>query len=673
MLQPFAGLRRAICRMGHAGTGPPRGMTLDIVMKIVLKLSVTASVLALCSTGVSAQSEALPESEEADAQTIIVTANRTQRAISQVGESVTVIGQEEIVKRQPTEVLDMLRTVPGVTFHRSGGIGTSSGVSIRGAQSDQTVVLIDGVKLNDPASPGGGFNFGPLMTGNIAGIEVVRGSQSVLYGSQAIGGVVNLITREPTQDVGVFARAEYGERDTIDLIGNLSGKFGRLSASIGGNYFKTDGISAFSEARGGTEPDGFESIGVNGKLDIALSENVSIDLRGFYADSETDVDGFGATGLQDTLEVSFDANFVGYAGINANFLDGRFRNRIGIAYTDIDRRSVDFTGGGNTETFAANGQNLRYEYQGVLDAAEIAQLVFGVEREESEYLSSSFGGPAAGAEVWINSLYGQLNLSPIEGLSLTGGLRYDDHETFGGNTTLALSGAYSPDGGNTVLRGSFSEGFKAPALFQLFSDFGNPALDPEESQSWDVGITHSFLDGKAQIGATYFERDAENLITFVGCFENPLPPCQVANPPFGTYDNIALASAEGWELQLALRPADDLDVAINYTNIDSRNDITGNRQRRVADETISLVADYRHKTGLALGVTVFAAGDSFENASNTNRLDGYVVTDIRASYGISEGLEIFGRIENLFDAQYETAFLYGQPGRAVFGGLRYRM
>ena len=346
-------------------------------MKTAFYLSVAASAVALCSTGAFAQGVDLPEDEEVISETIVVTANRTERAISQVGESVTLVEEEEIVNRQPSEVLDILRTVPGVTFNRNGGIGTNTGVSIRGAESDQTVVLIDGVKLNDPSSTGGGFNFGPALTGNIARVEVVRGSQSVLYGSQAIGGVVNLIPREPTEDLGVFARAEYGERDTAELVGNVSGKFGPVGLSVGGNYYRTDGISAFSEARGGTEPDGFESLGANAKLDIALGENFSIDLRGFYADSEVEIDGFTATGLGDTNEVSYREDLVGYAGINANFLDGRLRNRLGIAYTRIDRSNFSFDT--DSETFDAFGENVRYEYQGVFDAAEIAELVFGAE------------------------------------------------------------------------------------------------------------------------------------------------------------------------------------------------------------------------------------------------------------------------------------------------------
>lgn len=627
-------------------------------MKTALYLSVAASAVALCSTGAFAQSVDRPEDEELGSETIVVTANRTERAISQVGESVTVVEEEEIVNRQPSDVLDVLRTVPGVTFNRNGGIGTNAGVSIRGAESDQTVVLIDGVKLNDPASPGGGFNFGPLLLGNIARVEVVRGSQSVLYGSQAIGGVVNLITREPTEELGMFARAEYGARDTAELTGNVSGRFGPVAASIGASYLHTDGISAFSEARGGAERDGFESLGVNGKIDIALSENLSIDLRGFYADGEVGIDGFPAPDyvFADVDEVSYRNDFVGYAGLNADFLDGRFRNRLGFAYTNIDRRNFNFDT--DTETFDANGENRRYEYQGVFDAAEFVELVFGAEREKSDFRSGTDE-----ADVWINSVYGQVNLSPVTGLSLTGGVRYDDHETFGDATTFAASGAYTPNSGDTVVRASYGEGFKAPSLYQIYSTYGNPALLPEESESWDVGITHSFLDRRAQIGVTYFERDSTNLIGFVS----------TATPPFGFYDNTELASAKGWEFGLAVRPVDGFDVALNYTNIDAIDETTGNKLARRAEDKADLVVDYRMSNGIGIGATVLVVGDSFDNASNTRQLDGYVVADLRASYGVTEQLEIFGRVENLFDEEYETVYRYGQPGRAVFGGVRFRM
>ncbi|MEE4538117.1 MAG: TonB-dependent receptor [Erythrobacter sp.] len=630
-----------------------------------------ASLFALSAPPLLAQDIDRFGGDNSNTEEIVVTANRVQRTLSQVGESVTIIDEEEIVNRQASDALDLLRTVPGVTFNRNGGIGTSAGVSIRGADSDQTAVLVDGIKLNDPASIGGGFNFGPLLVGNIARVEVVRGAQSVLYGSQAIGGVVNLITREPTEELGIFARAEYGERDTAEFVGNISGRIGPIAASVGGTYLRTDGISTFSEARGGLEPDGFESVSVNGKVGITLAANIALDLRAFYADGETEIDGFTATGFGDTDVVSDREDFVGYAGINASLLDGRFRNRLGFAYTNIDRQDFDNTT--RAETFDANGENRRFEYQGVFDTGPFAQLVFGAEREVSQFRTSNFGAPATSADVWINSVYGQANVTPLAGLSLSGGIRYDDHETFGDATTFSASGVYSPNDGATVLRASYGEGFKAPALFQLFSDFGNTDLAPEEAETWDIGVTQTLLDDRAQASVTYFERDATNQIVFVSCEGSALAPCLVESPPFGTYDNIASASADGWEFSLDLRPVDGFDVSFNYSIIDAFDDGSGDRLPRRAGETFSLVADYRIANGIGIGATVLVVGDSFDDRANNRPLDGYVVADLRASYGITEAIELFGRIENVSDEEYETVFLFGQPGRAVFGGVRYRM
>ena len=643
-------------------------------MKLSLLLSAAAGSLGALSPGlVFAQSIDLPEETAERADSIVVTANRTERDLSRVGESVTVVGLEEIVERQPTEVLDVLRTVPGLTLVRNGGIGTTASVSIRGAESDQTVVLVDGVKLNDPASPGGGFNFGSLLTGNIARIEVVRGPQSVLYGSQAIGGVVNLITREPTEDPSAFVRAEYGSRDTAHLVGNVSGRSGPVAMSAGATYLRTDGISVFSEERGGVEADGFESFGANGKMDIFLAENIALDLRAFYTDSEVELDGFAPPtyAFGDTDEFSKRTDFVGYAGLNAEFLDGRFRNRLGFAYTNIDRRNLDPDGGVDVETFDANGENRRYEYQGVLEATDQAELVFGAEHEEAEFRSASYGGAPDEASVWTNSLYGQLNVVPATGLSLTGGVRYDDHELFGDEITFAASGAYTPNGGATVLRASYGEGFKAPSLYQLYSDYGNEALRPEEAESWDIGVTQRFFGGRAEVGATYFERDSTNLIDFVSCFGSSDPGC--AERPNGYYDNIDLASAHGLEFGLALRPVDGFNLSASYTWLETEDEATGNDLARRAGEKFSLVADYETDFGFGLGATVLVVGDSFDNASNTRRLDGYTVADIRASYAINEAVEVFGRMENVFDEEFETAFRYGQPGRSVFGGVRLRM
>ena len=615
-------------------------------------------------------SPAIAHADKSDDATIIVAANRDETPLSQVGQSVTIITADDIKRRQAVAVVDLLRTVPGVTFTRNGGIGTSTSVNIRGADSDQTVALIDGVKINDPSSPGSGFNFGNLLTGNISRIEVVRGSQSVLWGSQAIGGVINIISREPTDDLTFNANAEYGWRDTGQIIGNVSGKFGPVSASVGAGYLRSDSLSAFNEARGATERDGYKNYGANAKFNIALSDAISVDLRGWYSNGKVGIDGFAPPtfAFGDTRETAETEELVGYAGLNAAFLDGRFRNRIAYAYTDTTRENLDVSGATPVQTFDAKGKNERLEYQGNFEIATGYGLTFGAETEKSSFRTASFGGPVSRADARINSFYGQLSATPVDGLTLTAGARRDDHDTFGGKTTFAANGVFSPNSGATTVRGSYGEGFKTPSLFQLFSDFGNTTLRPESSKGWDAGITQKLLDGAIEVGATWFHRNASNQIVFISC-ATPLTGICVGRP-FGTYDNVARARAKGLEFGLTLKPVEALTVQANYSWIDAENRANGLKLARRPSQSVNASVDYRWAFGLETGATVTHVGDSFDNASNTRRLDGYVLVDLRASYPITQAVSLYGRIENLFNEEYETIFRYGTPRRAAYAGVR---
>jgi vitamin B12 transporter len=600
--------------------------------------------------------------------TIVVTASRAPQPLARVGQAVSVLDAAELTRRQAASVSELLRTVPGVLVTRNGGPGGTASAFIRGAESGQTVALIDGVKLNDPASPGGGFNFGNLLVGNIERIEVLRGSQSVLWGSQAIGGVVNMITRAPTDDLSVNVRGEYGWRDTGQIVGNVAGRVGALSASVGAGWFRTDGISAFSEARGGVERDGYENLGANANFNLALSDAVSVDARGWFSDGTNDQDGFAPPtfAFGDTLETTDTREIVGYAGLNVALLDGRFRNRLGFALTDTRRRNDDQ----GFETFAGDGRNERIEYQGVFDIADGWQATGGLERETSRYSTVSFGGPETVGRAQIDSVYGQLVATPLAGLTLTGGLRQDEHDRFGGATTLGASGVYALATG-TTLRASYAEGFKAPSLFQLQSDFGNQSLRPERAQGWDAGVSQT-LGGAGEVSATYYRRDSRDLIDFVSC------PAQVGicvNRPFGTYDNVARARAQGLELSMLLRPVEAVRVQANYSWTDARNRSEGSanfdkRLARRAEHSMSALLDVDATSRLSLGGTLTHVGASFEDAANTQRLAGYVLADVRASYLIFGSVSVYGRIENLFDERFETALRFGQPGRAGFVGVR---
>lgn len=631
-------------------------------------------VVAVGSAG-SARAQAIARADD-PAPVIVVTANRTAQPIERIGHSVTVIDAAELERRQTQTVADLLRTVPGVSIARNGGVGTSTSVFIRGAESDQTVALIDGVKLNDPSSPGGGFNFGNLLTGNIERIEVLRGPSSVLWGSQAIGGVVNMITRQPTDMLRVNLRGEYGFRNTGQLVGNIAGKAGPLSASAGAGWFRTDGISAFSEARGGVEKDRYENFGANANLNLSLSDWLSIDARGWYSDGRVNIDGFPppSFALGDVNEESRTRELVGYTGINAAFFEGRFRNRLGFAYTDTRRRNVSLTGV-PTETFAGNGRNERLEYQGIFDFAEGWQATGGLERETSRFSSSSFGAPATIGRAQIDSVYGQLVATPLTGLTLTGGVRHDDHNRFGGATTFGASGVFSAGRAGTTFRASYAEGFKAPSLFQLQSNFGNQLLRPERSKGWDAGVTQALVGNTLRASATYFSRDSTDLIVFISC---PLPRTGICmGRPSGTYDNVARAKAEGVEIGLTLQPVAALRVQANYTYTNATNRSPGNanfgRQLvRRPQQSLTALIHYRWPLGLETGATLTHVGRSFDNAANTTRIQGYVLADLRASFPVTERIDVYGRIENLFDERYETIIRFGTPGRAAYGGVRLR-
>jgi vitamin B12 transporter len=309
------------------------------------------------------------------------------------------------------------------------------------------------------------------------------------------------------------------------------------------------------------------------------------------------------------------------------------------------------------------GEIDRFEYAGSFNIADAATFIFGAENERS-FASSFF--PAGGgsgpdvAQYSVTSGYGQWVVKPLSGLTLTGGVRYDDYSKFGGQTTFGANFAYSPNGDDTILRGTYAEGFRAPSLTEALPPFGNPALKPETAKSFDVGIEQHFLGDKVTASATYFRRKSNDTIAFsFDSFQS---------------ENIARTRAEGIELVLSVRPTDSFSVNAHYSVTDTANRSAGtdfgNRLARRPKDTASLSADWKTASGLALGSTLTITGDSFNDAANTVRLDGYVLAGLRASYPVTDQFELFGRVENLFGEQYETVSGYGNYGRGGTVGVR---
>jgi len=307
----------------------------------------------------------------------------------------------------------------------------------------------------------------------------------------------------------------------------------------------------------------------------------------------------------------------------------------------------------------------------VLDLSAVARATFGAEHERSHFTTSSYGGEPVTGHQTITSGYGQLTLTPVAGLTATGGIRYDDHSEYGGHTSGSASLAYTPNAGQTLLRASYTTGFKAPSLYQLLGDYGNATLRPETSRGWDAGVTQKLLDGVVEASATYYHRTSRNLIEFVGCADDT-GIC--FNRPYGTYDNVAKARAQGVELGLTARPTDALTLSANYTYLDatdrSPGATHGDQLARRPKNSVNGNADYQWGFGLRTGVTVTYASARYDTAGEVNRLGGYTLVDLRAAYPVGKHLEVYGRIQNLGDRHYETAYGYGQPGRAAYAGVR---
>ena len=648
----------------------------DNPMKTVL----LATTAAICGLSTAAFAQTAAPVAIASVGELVVTANRNPQAAERVGQSVSVFDHEAIRAAQTVDVSTLLASMPGVSFSRNGGVGGSTSVRIRGAEADQTVVIIDGVKLNDPSTTGGGYNFSNLLAGDIGRIEVLRGAQSTLWGSQAIGGVVNIITREADGPFEVDAAAEGGSMGTTYFRAGAGGKTERLAWRLAAGRYDTDGVSSY---RLGQEKDGYENTGVSGRALFTATENLSFDLRGVYSKGRNGFDGFPPPtySFGDTRETGETEEFVGYGAVNFNLFDGALTNRLAYAYTRTDRQNTN-PDQAVTTTFDARGENKRWEYQGVWTINDAWTATFGGETEDASMRSASPSAfapnpPAIRAKAGIDGIYAQVQGEVLTGLTLTAGLRRDSHDTFGDATLGQLAAAWSLNDGNTVLRASFGQGFKAPTLYQLYSEYGNQALEAEEADGWDAGIEQRFA-GRFLVRATWFNRETDNQIDYFSCTATTTDPMCVVNGVrrFGYYANTAQTKAHGVELE-GSADLGPLEVSANYTWTDTENDSPGNANRgkqlaRRPEHQANVQATYTWENRASLGGSIRYVGASFDNAANSYVLQAHTLLDLRASYPVNETFELYGRVENAFDDDYETTRNYGSPGRGVYAGVRAR-
>ena len=647
----------------------------------VIGLAVPGALLAQSLPPTQAPSPDVAGAAAATAvEAVVVTPNRSPTPIDQVGQSVTLLTLPQIRADQETTIADLIARTPGVTFSRSGGPGEVTSIFIRGAESDQTLVLIDGVRANDPSDPGVGFDFSTLLTGDVARIEVLRGPQSTLYGSEAIGGVVNVVTQEPTRPLQGELQAEGGTYGTAYARAAIGGKEDRFSWRLAAYSDSTDGIPTFDRYLGGREDRGFHTQGESGRLLVDITPAVQFDERFYYVHARNEFDGFDTpTGnFGDDLEFGRSQQFIDYSGFNITTLDGRLKNRVAFEYNDISRVNEDPQQIGTKYTFLDTGQTSTFEYEGTYALARHWNVVFGAQAEHSiiDTVSPPFNPVTLHADQDIDGGYAQLTGEPVSGLTLTGGVRVDAHTTFGPHATGQASAAWRLNDGNTILRASFGQGYKAPSLYQLYSEYGNVSLRPETATGWDTGIEQHFLDSHVILQATWFGLASTDLIEFVECVGVATPECLAHQIAGGYYDNVDKALSRGVELQAEVKPTAALDLTANYTFDDAEDrspgsPTYGDQLARRPRNLANLQASYVWPCKLTTTVAVRHASHSYDDAPNTILLKGYYLLDLRASYPLRHNVELYARVENATNTRYETVFEYGTLGRAAYAGVRF--
>jgi len=612
---------------------------------------------------------------------IVVTATKTETPYYELGSSVTVINSDDISKKQLTTVVDVLREAPGLSIMQQGGPGKVASVFMRGANSNHTLVICDGVVLNDASSPSNAFDFSRLNTNDIDKIEIVRGPQSTLYGSDAIAGVINIITKHGSGFPQYYISSEGGSNNYYR--GNLSllGSSNKFNYSFQYNRNTTGGISAADSRYGNNEKDAYANTSFTSNIGYDFSPDAKLSLIYKYSKANSGLDQDGKYG--DDPNYNYNAEDQIFAGkFDLSMLNGIWQTQFNASFSKSFNHSLDLPDAVRPNTYADSYykyERVKYAWQNNLRLIQDNTLILGIETQSdtvnSSYFSTSDYGPYNSIfpvkSIRTTSVYMQDQVSLSNSFFATAGIRYDKNQMFGGVTTFRIAPAYLVSSTNTKIKMSYGTGFKAPSLFYLFDPmFGNQNLQPEKSKGWDAGIEQYIDNGNIVFGATYFNLKFEDMFGYDSNYREI---------------NIAKASSYGLELTASLLNYRNFSINTSYTYTktnDDYNDGSGDYNQpllRRPENQFSFNLNYRFNYKLNTNFQLNYVGSrwdkDFTDEYNPVRvkLSDYMLINIAASYKLFSYVELTARIENLLDKHYEEILYYGTLGRAFYAGVNFTL
>jgi vitamin B12 transporter len=631
-----------------------------------LRLVTLASAITLPSVALS---QDLTDTTKEAKQVVVVTGTMLESELENSGSSVSVLTNQDLKDGQYRNALNAIKQVPGVDVVQSGGNGGNAGVFLRGGNSEHTLVLLDGIELNNPATANRSFNLANLTLENIERIEVVRGPQSTVYGSDAMGGVINLISKKASKGVKANVSSEAGSYNSFTQLGNVSYGGDKFDVSTGITRQDIGGISSADARYGNKEQDDYQNTSFSNRIRFEPLKGYEATNTLRYTKSHSNLDNGGGAGFDDPNRWIRNEEFFTRGDISAKYLNNTLTPSAYIAYTRHSLDDVNSPDAKSIETLDSNyhGDIVTVGSRAKWEPSKIFNSVIGAEtqgeRASSSYRSDGAFGPFEdnfyGSGARTNSFYLESRASYNERAYIDAGVRHDNHSIFGGRTTFKVAPALHVSD-STKLRGSVGTGFKAPSLVQLYSSYGNRDLKAETVTGWDVGVDQEINDSLSG-SLTFFRSSYDELITF--------------NPSTFILENISQATTQGIEVGSNCDLSNSVSLRLAYTYTDSQNDSTGESLLRRPRNKNSLTLVYKPTERFRTQLQWRVYSSRFDNDFNAYppariSLGGYGLVDIAASYKLNNTVEIFSRIDNLFDQEYQEVLGYGTMGAAAYGGVK---